>query len=207
MSIPDEPQFAGLWNVAHATLPNSEFAYTGRIAIARRGAAFDLDWEISAGAYVGVGLEHNGHLYVSCGEQRAGLGSLLLTRNAEGVSVRWATPELDGVGSGAITMTSNTFEGEHELMLRLPDGRPYGEWTLTVRQNDAIYEIEWRKGAVAHFRGLGLGAPDGLAIGWYPDLAQLAFLDYHAADAQTLHARWALGGFATLGDELLARIP
>lgn len=207
MSASDAAQFAGLWDVAHATLPNGEFAYSGRIAIAQRGAAFDLEWAISAGRYVGVGLEHNAHLYVSCGEQRAGLGLALFTRSNAGITVRWATPEPGGVGAGTLAMHSNAFEGEHQLALHLPDGRPYGEWTLAVRQTDAIYELEWRKGAAVHFRGLGLEAPDGLVAGWYPDIAQLACLDYHAVDAHHLHAHWVLGGFTTLGDETLTRLP
>lgn len=207
MSASGTAPFTGLWDVAHATLPNGQFAYSGRIAIAQRGAAFDLEWAISAGTYVGVGLEHNGQLYVSCGEQRAGLGLALFTRSSAGIAVRWAASEPGGVGAGTLAMPSNTFEGEHPLALRLPDGRLYGEWTLAVRQTDAIYELEWRKGAAVHFRGLGLETPDGLAAGWYPDIAQLAFLDYHAVDAHHLRARWALGGFTTLGDEALTRLP
>jgi len=207
MSASDAAQFAGLWDVAHATLPNGEFAYSGRIAIAQRGAAFDLEWDISAGTYVGVGLEHNGRLYVSCGEQRAGLGLALFTRNSAGIAVRWATPEPGGVGAGTLALHSNTFEGEHQLALRLPDGRLYGDWTLAIRRAAAVCELEWRKGAAVHFRGLGLETPDGLAAGWYPDTAQLAFLDYHAVDTNHLRARWALGGFTALGDEALTRLP
>jgi hypothetical protein len=198
--------FEGVWNVDHATLPNGAFAYTGRIAINQRGAAFDLEWDISAGAYVGVGLQHAGRLYVSCGEQRAGLGLLLLARGPETVDVRWATPELDGVGSGRLELTAASFEGKHALALVLPDGRPYGDWSLAIHRSGAIYALEWRKGAGVHFRGLGLETPAGLAAGWYPDTAQLAFLEYESADERTLRARWALGGFTTLGAETLTRI-
>ena len=47
----------------------------------------------------------------------------------------------------------------------------------------------------------------GLVVGWYPDLRQLALLDYTAdpEDHNRLLASWVLGGFTSLGTETLKR--
>lgn len=203
--------FAGLWDVTHATLPNGEFAYSGRINIQQSAATFQLDWDISAGHYVGIGLTHGDHLYVSCGEQFAGVGIALYTCRPDAApTIQWSTAELAGVvGTGAFTSPwSGAFEGEHQLAQYLPNGQLYGEWSITIQKTGAIYELTWRKGGNIHFKGLGLDTPQGLAVGWYLDVSQLAFLDYHVnpQDARQLQATWALGSYTTLGNELLTRL-
>jgi uncharacterized protein len=202
--------FAGSWDVLEAILPNGQFGYTGLIDIKRNGSVYNLDWDITAGRYVGIGISANSHLYVSCGEQRAGLGVGVFQLGAGcEVSIQWSTPELQGaIGSGMFTSTFNgTFEGEHELDQRFPDGSLYGTWTVDIQKTESIFEIAWRKGDEVHFRGLGLEMENGLAVSWYPDTRQLAFLDYtlDPDDAECLLATWALGGFTSLGSEKLKR--
>jgi hypothetical protein len=202
--------FAGAWDVADSTLPDGRFAYTGIINIKRNGSAFDLDWDITAGRYVGIGLPANSHLYVSCGEQRAGLGiALFHVRSGNEVSIRWSTPELQGaIGDGAFTSQFNgAFEGEHELAQYFPDGTLHGSWTIRIEKTGSIFEIIWLKGENIHFSGLGLETADGLAVSWYPDIRQLALLDYilDPEDRDCLSSTWALGGFTSLGTEKLKR--
>ncbi len=202
--------FAGSWDVLEATLPNGQFAYTGTIDIKQNRSAFDLDWDITAGRYVGIGLSINSHLFVSCGEQRAGLGiALYHVRSDREVSIQWSTPEMQGViGGGAFTSRFNgAFEGEHELAQYFPDGSLQGKWTAVIKKTNNIFEIVWRRGAAIHFRGLGLVMASGLAVSWYPDTQQLAFLDYiiDPMDSDSLLATWALGGFTSLGTERLKR--
>src|SRR5215510_5562442 len=95
--------FAGSWDVLEATLPNGQLSYTGTIDIKRNRSVFDLDWDITAGRYVGIGLPINSHLFVSCGEQRAGLGvALFYVRPDSGLAIQWSTPEMQGaIGGGA----------------------------------------------------------------------------------------------------------
>jgi hypothetical protein len=210
MAASDLPTFEGTWIFNDATLPNGEFAYTGTLAIQRIAASFALDWDISAGRYVGVGLALDDHLFVSCGEQHAGLGLALYHLQADAkVRIEWCTAEMHGaIGNGAFTTAwRGSFEGDHRIVQSLPDGRLYGEWDLAIQRVDQIYELTWRKGEAIHFKGLGLDTPHGLAAGWYPDPKQLAFLDYttDAHDAQRLTAVWALGGYTTLGTETLLR--
>jgi hypothetical protein len=202
--------FAGTWDVVEAALPNGVAAYTGTITIAHTPPSFVLDWDITAGRYVGIGLIHADHLFVSCGEQFAGLGLALYEPAADGhVAIRWCSGEHpDQVGIGRFTSAwTGAFAGEHTLVYYLPDGRIYGEWTLVVRQTGQVYDLLWQKAGQAHFRGIGLTTPHGLAAGWYPDRAQLAFLDYQPVDraAQQLTAVWALGTQPTLGTETLSR--
>jgi hypothetical protein len=203
--------FEGTWDVTHATLPNGEFAYTGRINIQQNAATFHLTWDISAGRYVGVGLAENDRLIVSCGEQFAGLGIALYScRPDSPPTIQWSTAELAGsVGTGTFTAAwSGTFEGEHHVVQYLPNGEVYGEWTLAIHKVDAIYTLSWRKGDTIHFNGLGLNTSQGLAVSWYPDVSQIALLDYHTDPRHPhhLHAIWALGGYTTLGTETLTRV-
>jgi hypothetical protein len=203
--------FEGIWDVTHATLPNGDFAYTGRISVQQSAATFQLAWDISAGRYVGIGVVHDDHLFVSCGEQYAGLGVALYTCHPESTpTIQWSTAELAGlVGTGTFTTPwPGTFEGEHQLVQYLPNGQLYAEWILAIHKVEAIYELSWRKGDSIHFKGLGLDMPQGLAVGWYPDDSQIAFLDYRTNPhhPHQLDAIWALGGYTTLGTERLTRL-
>jgi hypothetical protein len=203
-------KFAGVWKILEATYPNGQSAYTGTIEIKRNRSTFDLDWDITAGRYVGIGLPINSHLFVSCGEHRAGLGiSLYQIQSESEVAIQWSTPEMQGaIGGGAFTSRFNgVFEGEHELAQYLPDGSLHGIWAVAIQKTGSIFEIVWRRGEAIHFRGLGLEMASGLAVSWYPDTRQLAFLDYvlDSANSDTLLATWALGGFTSLGTERLKR--
>src|SRR5262249_28361886 len=89
--------FVGIWDVMEATLPNGQFGYSGAITIRRSRSVFELEWDITAGRYFGIGLLSDSHLYVSCGEQRAGLGSALFQIRSGGeVVIQWSTPEMQG---------------------------------------------------------------------------------------------------------------
>jgi hypothetical protein len=211
MIIPSIPSpFEGNWNVAEATLPDGRFAYTGAITIQRLATTYSLDWDISAGRYVGLGLALDEHLWVSCGEQYAGLGLALYQFQPDGqVTIQWSTAEMGGsLGTGLFTSPwPGAFAGDHRLVYYLPDGRLYGEWSLSIQKVERIYELAWRKGEAVHWQGLGLDAPHGLVASWYPDVKQLACLDYRADpdDRQRLTAVWALGGYTSLGTETLTR--
>ena len=202
--------FAGSWDVLEALLPNGRPGYTGIITIRPNRHVFDLTWAITAGQYVGIGLAASTHLLVSCGEQRAGLGiALYQAQSGDKVSVLWSTPELQGeLGSGEFTSPfRDSFEGEHQLIQYLPDGSLHGQWNLNVRKTGNVFAVAWQNGKTVHFTGLGLEIEDGIAVGWYPDTSQLAFLDYTAdpANPDRLLATWALGGFTSLGTEVLVR--
>jgi len=211
MQIPPTSSFEGTWVVTHATLPNGTFAYTGRIHILQTAATFQLTWDITAGRYVGIGFAQDEHLFVSCGEQLAGLGIALFVCNPQSApSIWWSNPELSGsVGTGKFTTPwSGTFEGEHQLLQYLPDGQLYAEWSVTIDQVDGVYSLSWRKGTTIHFKGRGFATSQGLVVGWYPDSAQFAFLNYWTDphDSQQLHATWLLGDDTRLGSETLTRL-
>ncbi len=202
--------FAGSWDVLEAKLPNGRPGYTGTITIRPNRHVFDLTWAITAGQYAGIGLSIGPHLLVSCGEQRAGLGiALYQAQSDHNVSVLWSAPELQGaVGVGKFTSPLHgSFEGEHQLIQYLPDGSLHGQWNLSIRKTSNVFSITWRKGETVHFSGLGLEIDGGLAVGWYPDISQLAFLDYTVdpASPDRLLATWALGEFTSPGTEVLLR--
>ena len=203
--------FAGSWDVLQATLPNGQNAYTGTIHVKQNRETFDLDWEITAGQYVGVGLPLDNHVFVSCGEQRAGLGIALFQVQPDSqVLIQWNTPELQGtIGRGEfLSRFTGSFEGDHRLKYHLPDGSLHGEWNVKIQRTGSLFEIIWQKGDAVHFTGLGLATANSLAVSWYPDLHQLAFLDYvlDPDNKNRIEATWVLGGFSTLGTETLKRI-
>jgi hypothetical protein len=200
----------GSWDVLEASLPNGDNAYRGTIKIKQQRDIFDFEWLITAGEYVGIGLALDTHVLVSCGEQRAGLGIALYQIQPDfSVLVQWSAAELQGfTGQGKFTSKFNgSFEGEHELTQYLPDGAWYGSWTVNIQKSGRLFEVIWRKGKAIHFTGLGFAIPNGLAVGWYPDISQLAFLDYSLDpdNPDQLLAVWALGGFTALGVETLKR--
>lgn len=206
--------FEGVWKVANATLPNGRFAYDGSISIARQKDAYTLQWDISAGRYVGVGLrisdETSDHLLVACGEHYAGLGvGMFMPDEAHGgFNLRWTSAELAGaVGTGRLVPFEDTkgFDGLYQLIQRLPGGMLHGEFLLAMERDNAVYEASWHRGRAMHWRGLGLRLAGGFGVSWYPDPAQLAFLDYSLGPSRELIATWALGGFNTLGSERLVR--
>ncbi len=213
-TAPIAEPFEGVWKVANATLPNGRFAYDGSIAIARQNDAYSLQWDISAGRYVGVGLrisdETSDHLLVACGEHYAGLGVGMFApdKTHGGFNLRWTSAELGGaVGTGRLAPYEDIkgLDGLFHLIQRLPSGKLYGEWTLATERDNAVYDVSWHRSRAMHWRGLGLQLAGGLGVSWYPDPAQLAFLDYTVTAAGDLTATWALGGFNTLGSETLVR--
>jgi hypothetical protein len=210
MTTGDEtPPFAGRWRVEHATLPDGTFAYTGTIETRAVGATFALDWDISAGRYVGIGIPHRGHLMISCGETFAGLGIALYSLDSAGRATgRWSTPELGGgVGQARfVSRWAGTFEGEHRVAHTHPVTGEETLFDLRVTRDNAIYAVTWSAGEL-ELAGLGIPMDGGVALGWYPDLKQLAFLDYALEPGgRTIEAVWALGGYTTLGTERLARL-
>ncbi len=206
-STPPPFAYEGAWSVEHATLPGGAPAYTGTIAVRRAARAYLLDWDITAGRYVGVGLARGDHLYVGCGETFRQLGVALYYLDAGAPRGEWSAPELDGaVGSARFESPwGGSFEGDHRLVHTSPDGGAQ-PWDLEVRRAGEVYAITWRSGDERR-AGLGLPMPGGIAAGWYFDLQQLAVLDYAADQTRPdqLTAVWALGGFTALGTEKLCR--
>ena len=202
--------YTGSWDVLETILPNGQPGYTGTITIRPNRHVFELTWAITAGQYVGIGLSTSAHLLVSCGELRAGLGiALYQAQSDHSVSVLWSILEMQGTaGVGEFTSPFHgSFEGEHQLTQHLPDGSLHGQWTLDIRKTGKVFAIAWRKDEAVHFTGLGLEIDGGIAVGWYSDVAQLAFLDYtvDSANPDRLLASWALGRVTSLGTEILAR--
>lgn len=98
--------FVGCWTVQEATLPTGAPAYTGTIRIDQTEVTLLLEWDITDGRYVGVGMLHDNHLFVSCGEQFAGLGLAFYQPRGDGnVDVWWCAGEhASQIGSGRFTM-------------------------------------------------------------------------------------------------------
>ena len=66
---------------------------------------------------------------------------------------------------------------------------------MRIQKTGSLYAAAWHKGEAVHFSGIGLEMADGLAVGWYPDVRQLAFLDY-SLDPLDRDASAPSGGWA-----------
>jgi len=202
--------FEGEWNVESALLPNGNFAYNGLINFSKSDDLFTLRWRISAGEYIGIGLVHDSHLYVSCGKHPKGMGIALFTREADhSIKVQWNTPEMEQLlGAGEFTSPwKGDFEGQHQLKLQGRNESLMGNWSLSIHKIGDVYEVSWKKDDGTMLSGLGFITNSGFVTGWYPEIPQLAFMDYQMDhnDLDRMTAVWALGGYSKLGTEVLSR--
>src|SRR5262249_57312706 len=62
----------GRWRIVGATVPDGTPGYTGLLDVRRGGETYRLQWDITAGPYVGIGVLHEDHLLVACGQEWGG---------------------------------------------------------------------------------------------------------------------------------------
>jgi len=183
----------GDWEV-EATVPGGG-SYTGRVTARRRGAVVELEWDITAGRYVGVGLEAAGAWYVACGEAWEGLGLALVRVDG---TVRWSpAPE-----RGEVATTTLEPCGERHWKAGPVTAPDFPFVSIALDGPSHLYEAELRGGPVA--RGLALPFAGGHALAWYPRLDQTVILRYTPGrEPGTLEAVWGLGGHQQLAAETL----
>lgn len=187
------PSLVGDWEV-EATVPGGG-AYSGRVTARRAGATVELEWDITAGRYVGVGLEEGGHWYVACGADWEGLGLALLGEDGQ---VRW-TP---APGRGTVGTTGLHREGAAAWKAgpATSAGLPFTGVSLVGRGE--LVEAVLTGGPIG--RGLALPYGGGHALAWYPRFDQTVILRYtEGREPGTLEAVWGLGGHPGLAAETL----
>jgi hypothetical protein len=175
----------GRWRIVGATVPDGTPGYTGVLDISPRGETYRLEWDVTAGRYVGIGLLEDDHLLVACGRAWEGLRVASVRALADGaLRVRW----------------SEGGDVAEEVAER--DGL-----ALALTRDGDVYEATWRPGGAEEDIGIGFDVPGGVVAGWSAALAELAVLDYvlDPADHDRLSARWALGGSTSLATESLER--
>jgi hypothetical protein len=187
----------GNWLV-EATVPGGG-RYAGTIGVRPVGETVELSWDTTAGRYFGIGLEEGGAWYVACGEDAAGLGLALVSREGK---LRWSpAPNRGTVGSAVLSPAfarrgSPVWEADPDS----PAGSPFT--ALVLEGGGEVREAGLRGGPVA--RGLALPTAAGWAIAWYPRFDQTVILRYLPGRRRgTWEAVWALGGRLELAGELL----
>ncbi|MBM3695683.1 MAG: hypothetical protein FJW79_07100 [Actinobacteria bacterium] len=183
----------GKWD-AEATVPGGG-TYTGRVVGRRVGPTVELEWEVTAGHYVGLGLEAAGAWWVACGEDWDGLGLALLY---EGGAARWAPAPGRGEAGATTLVSCGT-----RCWAAGPDTDP-GFPFDAVGLNESWYlrEAELQGGPAG--RGLALPFPGGHAVAWYPLFEQTVILRYGPGrEPGTVEAMWGLGGHHRLAAETL----
>ena len=183
----------GDWEV-EATVPGGG-TYTGRVVGRPAGDAVELEWDTTAGRYVGLGLEVRGAWYVACGEDWEGLGLALV--HVDG-AVRWCP----AAGPGEVGATALVPSGVRRWQAG-PDTAPDFPFTfVSLAGTRYLREAELRGGSAG--RGLALPFPGGHALAWYPRFDQTVILRYAPGrEPGTLEAVWGLGGHRSLAAETL----
>lgn len=183
----------GDWEV-EATVPGGG-AYTGRVTARLAGDTVEMEWDITAGRYVGLGLARAGAWYVACGEDWAGLGLALL--GADGTA-RWAP----GPGRGEVGITTLIPAGTGRWEAGPATAADFPFAAVSLGRGGYLLEAELTGGPAG--RGLALPFPGGHALAWYPRLDQTVILRYAAGrEPGTLEAVWGLGGHRGLAAETL----
>lgn len=183
----------GEWEV-EATVPGGG-AYFGRVTGRAVGGTVELEWDTTAGRYVGVGLEAAGAWYVACGEDWEGLGLALVRVDG---SVRWCPAS----GPGEVGTTALAPLGVRHWQAG-PDTAPGFPFdSVSLGGTRYLREASLRGGPAE--RGLALPFPGGHAVAWHPRFDQTAILRYAAGRVPgTLEAAWGLGGHTDLAAETL----
>ncbi|MBN2113281.1 MAG: hypothetical protein JW785_04045 [Acidimicrobiia bacterium] len=183
----------GEWEV-EATVPGGG-SYSGLVTARPVGAAVELEWDITAGRYVGLGLGAAGVWFVACGEDWEGLGLALVRVDG---SVRWCPARQRGEVAATILEPSGARHWKAG-----PGTAPDFPFA-SIALNGARYlcEAELQGGPVA--RGLALPFPGGHALAWHPRFDQTVILRYAPGrEPGTLEAVWGLGGNKQLAAETL----
>jgi hypothetical protein len=183
----------GEWEV-EATVPGGG-SYSGRVVGRAAGRAVELEWDITAGHYVGVGLEVAGAWYVACGEDWEGLGLALVRVDG---SARWSPAP----GPGEVGATALAPIGVRHWDAG-PGTAPDFPFASVILGGARYLREATLRGGPAD-RGLALPFPGGHAVAWYRRFDQTAILRYAPGRVPgTLEAAWGLGGHADLAAETL----
>jgi hypothetical protein len=181
----------GDWEV-EATVPGGG-TYTGRLVGRAVGNTVELEWEISAGRYLGIGLEAGGAWHVACGEDTAGLGLVLLDERGK---VRWSPAPTRGLV--AATRLAALGPGRWAAGIGTDPAFPFHAIVLTGEGDAREAALE----GGPQPRGLALSWGRWHALAWYPSFDQLAVLRY-TPEPGGWRAVWALGGRSGLASERL----
>jgi hypothetical protein len=183
----------GEWEV-DATVPGGG-NYTGRVVVRPVGDTVTLEWDTTAGRYVGLGLAVEGAWYVASGEDWAGLGLALIRVDGR---TQWSpAPALGDVSATALVPRgARHWEAGADTAPEFPFD------FVSLNGSRYLREAELRGGPAA--RGLALPFPGGYALAWHPRFGQTAILRYNAGrEPGTLEAAWGLGGHRGLAAETL----
>jgi hypothetical protein len=161
----------------------------------RVGAAVEVEWDVTAGRYVGVGLEVAGAWYVACGEDWDGLGMALV--RVDGTVLWTPAGEAGRVGSTALEpFGARHWRAGPATALDFPFA------SIALSGSRYLREAEFQGGPVG--RGLALPFPGGHALAWSVRFDQTAILRYAVGrEAGSLEAVWGLGGHKQLAAETL----
>src|SRR5215468_9413931 len=138
----------GRWRIVDATVPDGTPGYTGLLDISPRGETYRLQWDVTAGRFVGIGLLEDDHLLVACGGAWEGLRIASVRARADGaLRVRW----------------SEGGDVAEEVVER--DG-------LALSRVGDVYEATWRPGGAEEDVGIGFDVLGGVVAGWSADLGE-----------------------------------
>ncbi|MGZ5004061.1 MAG: hypothetical protein ACXWG7_00900 [Chthoniobacterales bacterium] len=204
LSAAADDSFSGTWKITDAqTLAGK--SYTGTVRIASIGAVYELQWNTTAGKYLGLGLADGNKLCTGWGGKNFGV--VLYKINGNGtLSGRWTIPsanEAEGTeeASGGIP---NELAGEYTIKGTNPGGKGSYTGKLRIRKTGATYQLRWTLPGGQSYSGVGLRVGDSLHVGWSTGKEPYAVISYTFDDG-TAEGIWTVGGSEKTAKESLGK--
>ena len=189
---------SGSYSIVSATGPGGQGGYSGTATIAKRGAAYGIDWTLkNQQPYRGVGLMEGNVLGVGWGVGPA-YGVVVYRVTGGTLSGRWAssaasgTETLEGAAglSGAYKLTGAQDAG----------GKSYAG-NVTIKPMGALYHVTWTL-ANESYTGVGIKQGDVLVVGWSVGAGAAGVVLYNVNGGK-LDGQWAQPGGTAVGTEVL----
>jgi hypothetical protein len=195
--------FAGTWNITDAKTLDGK-PYTGTVRITKSGPAYKLQWNTTAGKYLGIGLAEGNALCTGWGGKNFGV--VLYKINADGTLDGWWTVPGVTEAEGLEKLTGGApgvLEGEYDLRGTNPGNKGGYKGKLNIRKTGETYQLDWTIPGTPAYRGVGIRVGDYLHVGW-GGKEVYAVISY-TFDGNKAEGLWTVGGSQRIAVENLAK--
>jgi hypothetical protein len=199
LAAPDGDGLVGKWRVH-----DGKGKASGDVTIERAPKGerrFLLHWHVDTGAYDGIALLRQGHLYSAWG--RGGNGIMVLHKEAKGWTGEWLGMHQAEENLGSETWAGGDLAGDHAVTGRAPNGNDY-TGTLKVEHTGDTFAFDWTVGSET-YQGIGLQVADDRVVVAY-GVGNFGVMDYDVSAAgDEFSGRWSARGNRATATERLVR--
>lgn len=198
----------GEWQITEAKNIQGQ-SYFGTVTVKPLGvSAYLVDWQTTAGNYIGFGLMQGKQLCVGWGTPQVPFGTVIYKIESDKLIGAWTATGQDGkVGVEVASRvragidSERYIEGKYDILGENPTTQTGYEGTITVTRNsDAeMYDVAWQIGTI-RYNGVGLRQGNYLYVGWGYNEA-FGVIVYDTSEGKFAKGVWALPKTATTGIE------